>query len=80
MSPTDRFRLLLAQGRSRDVALSQLKRAGTSPMVCIQALIEVEGPGIVEAKRALSESPDWSEDVRQNDQALLSELKALKFE
>ena len=80
MNPSDQLRTLLAQGRSRDEALADLKRSGASAMSCISALVEVEQLGIVEAKRALSESPSWSEYVRQNDQSLVDELKTLKFD
>jgi len=80
MNPTDRFRSLLSEGHSRDEALSELKRAGSSPMACIGALVEVERLGLAEAKRALSESPAWSEYVRSNDEWLLSEFKTMRSE
>lgn len=80
MNPTDRFQALLAEGRSRDEALSELKQAGSSPMACIRVLVEVERLTLLEAKRALSESPAWSEYVRSNDELLLEELKTMKAE
>ena len=47
-------------------------------MTCIRVLVEVERLGVVEAKRALSESPGWSDYVRWNDEALSEELKTMK--
>ena len=56
--------------RSRDEALAELRRAGTSPMSCIKAIAEVEKLGIVGAKRAFSESPSWSDYVRRTTSRL----------
>ncbi|HET9362285.1 MAG TPA: hypothetical protein VFO58_21185 [Vicinamibacterales bacterium] len=49
-------------------------------MLCILAIVEVENLGLGEAKRAFSESPSWSDYVRENDHSLMDELKTLKDE
>ena len=76
MNPTDRLRSLLSQGRSRDEALGELRRAGTSPIGCIKAIHEAESVGLAEAKRLFSESVSWADVLRSHDQ-FAEELEAL---
>jgi hypothetical protein len=78
MNQAARFRSALSQGRSRDDALGELRRAGATPMECILAIAEVENASFVEAKRLFSESVSWADYVRRNGQALIDELKALE--
>jgi hypothetical protein len=77
MNHADRFRYSLADGRSRDDALAELRRAGASPFDCIRAIHHVEGVGLATAKRLLSESTAWRDvvDRRLDDQ--ISQLESL---
>jgi hypothetical protein len=78
MDVVNEFRSLLNLGRSRDDALAELRRAGASPMSCIRAIAEVEQIDVAAAKRIFSESPSWSDYVRQNDESLIAELLAMQ--
>jgi hypothetical protein len=71
LNPTDEFRSLLAEGRSRDEALGELRRTGASPIQCIKAIHEVEGASLATAKRLFTESRSWS-DVVENTEACSS--------
>jgi hypothetical protein len=75
MSPTEQFRSLLFRGRSRDEALGELRRRGTSPIECIKAIHEVEGASLATAKRLLSESPAWTGVVENTATDFVSELE-----
>jgi hypothetical protein len=74
MNPTDQFRSLLSDRKSRDEALCELRRTGASPIQCIKAIHEVEGASLATAKRLFSESPSWS-DVVENTEAMFVEVE-----
>lgn len=76
MDHTDRFRALLNEGRSREDALAELRRAGASPIGCIKAIHEVEQVGLADAKRLFSESACWA-DVHLSHEAFADELETL---
>jgi ribosomal protein L7/L12 len=79
MDETDRFRALLKDGRSRDDALSAMRRAGASPIGCIKAIHEVEQVSLAEAKRLFSESASWA-DIHRSHEAFADELETLATE
>ena len=66
---------MLNEGRSRDAALGELRREGASAFECIRAIIEIEGVGVVRAKRLFAESSSWVDYVHANDEALARELE-----
>ena len=75
MNPTDQFRSLLSEWRSREEALGELRRTGASPIQCIMAIHEVEGASLVTAKRLLCESPAWSDVVENTMTDFVNELE-----
>jgi len=75
MNPTQRYKTLRDQKRSRDVTLAELRQLGASPFECIVAAREIDGVGLADAKRIVAASPSWADCVRQNDEALIRELE-----
>ena len=75
-----RFRELREQGHSCNDVLDVLRREGASPLTCQIALHEVEGLGLVEAKRFLYESPAWADYMGANDESLIEEIEAMEPE
>ena len=77
MNPTDQFRSLLSEGKSRDEALGELRRGGASPNQCIKAIHDVERVDLGTAKRLFCESRSWIDVVENTAADFASELEGL---
>ena len=72
------YRDLLGSGLSSELALSEMRSRGATPIETIRAIVEVQGLSLEDAKNTFASSQAWHNEVKRADelhQELLAELR-----